>query len=691
LLETPTLTLARRTSKHQLRNPSEPTLQAPRVPASVLTARRDELDAAPLTVVDGQLPADLAGHLFFVAPVGTVATGGLPYPRPTTIMNGDGMVFRVDFGSGSARVTSRLVRTWDQRADALTHGDAELAALRFTTAGIARIGLLGARNFANTAFQPFLGADGTPRLLVTYDAGRPWEIDPQTLEALTPVGTRDEWTASALGPLPFPLFLSPAHPAFDPATGEFFTANYVRSPASLLGLSASGLFAGLPGLIRKPLAMALDGLEDLLEGDAFTPLVDKLRELGLGDALREHVLERAAKESGSGCDVLRWDGEGKFARTHLVLADGSPVTIRQSIHQIAVTERHVVLLDTGFKLGAAQLLNDPLPGEEQLDAVLRALLDEPQMTNTIFYVVPRAALADGGTATATRIVIPVESDHFVADYDEDAGRITVHVGHAPATDLAEWVRPYDRNYYTGAPGPAYAGGFLAVGAMDVGRLGRYVFDAKTGTVVDQAVIADDQKLWAISLYAGEGLGSTDALPERIRSIFWGTEGVFPDLLTRYVHDLYKDYPHRLTPLAEIAKLAKEGGRPACVVRLDTRTMKLADALVLPPGTMVSSLQFVQRPGAQPGHDDGWLLCMVFTEQRAELWILDAQNLSAPPCKLASESLVVGFSLHAAWLPSLAPRTSRYAVPIDDEMMPGQHAPELEAFLAKKLVPTARGR
>ena len=665
-------------------------MQSPRVPASVLTARRTELDAVPLQILEGTLPEGLEGHFFVVAPVGTVATGGLPYPRPTTVMNGDGMVVRVDFAAGSARVTSRLVRTWDQRADALTHESPDLAALRFTTAGIARIGLLGARNFANTAFQPFLGADGTPRLLVTYDAGRPWELDPQTLEAITPIGARDEWTASALGPLPFPLFLSPAHPAFDPATGELFTANYVRSPASLLGLSAAGLLAGLPTVVRKPLAAALEGLSDLADGDALRAIVDRLRGVGLGDALREHVLERAPQPE-TGCAVVRWDGEGKLARTHLVLADGSPVTIRQSVHQIAVTHGHVILLDTGFKLGAAQLLNDPLPGEEQLDAVLRTLLDEPQMSDTVLYVVPRAALSPGGVATAVRVVIPVESDHFVADYDEDGDLLTVHLAHAPATDLAEWVRPYDQNHYTGQTGPAYAGGFLAVGAMDVGRLGRYVIDAKSGAVRDAAVLVDDEKLWAISLYAGEGLGSTDALPERIRSIFWGTEGVFPDLLTRYVHDLYADYPHRITPLAEIEALPAQGGRPACIVRLDTRSMTIADSLVLPSGTMVSSLQFVQRPGAQPGRDDGWLLCMVFTETRPELWILDAKDLSAPPCRLASDALVVGFSLHAAWLPTLAPRTSRYAVPIDDEMLPGQGAPELEAFLAERLVPALHGR
>lgn len=659
----------------------------PRVPASVLTAHRTELTDASLRVVEGTLPAELVGHLFFVAPVGTVANGGLPYDRPTTIMNGDGMIVRIDFGGGAAKVSSRLMRTWDEHADQLTHDTPTLELLRFVPAGIARIGLLGARDFANTAFQPMAEPDAPTRLLVTYDAGRPWELDPQTLTAITPIGHRGEWVASAFGSLPFPLFLSPAHPAYDTATRELFTVNYVRSPASLLGLSAAGLLASLPGALRTVVETVLT----TLGGErTVRTIARELRDTGVAELVAKHVSDRHTTPAASSCDALRWDGKGLLTRTDLQLADGTPVTIAQSVHQVALTREHFVILDTGFKLGIAQLFNDPLPHEETLDELLRELLDAAQMPVTILYVVRRDALVAGGTAIAQKIVIPVEADHFLADYDDSNGLLTVHVAHAPATDLAEWVRPYDIQQYGGAAGPSYAGGFLAVGAMDVGRLGRYVIDTTSGAVVDSKILVDDEKLWAISLYAGAGLGGIEALPERIDSLFWASEGAFPDLLTRYVYDLYKAYPHRITPLAEIDAMAAQGGRPACIVRIDTRTMTIADSLVLPTGTMVSSLQFVARPGTPVGSREGWLLCVIFTAERLELWILDASNLQAPPCKLVADELVVGFSLHTAWLPALAPRTARYQVELEADLLPPGLAGELERFVTEHLLPHLRG-
>lgn len=662
-------------------------MTTPRVPASVLTAHRTELTEVPLRIVEGALPPDLVGHLFFVAPVGTVANGGLPYDRPTTIMNGDGMVVRIDLAGSHATASSRLMRTWDERADQLTHDTAALALLRFVPAGIARIGLLGARDFANTAFQPMAEPGAATRLLVTYDAGRPWELDPRTLTAITPVGHRGEWVASAFGSLPFPLFLSPAHPAYDTATRELFTVNYVRSPASLLGLSATGLLASLPGPLRTVIEAILKTL-----GGARTvrAVARELRDSGVADLLTKHVSDRHTTPATHSCDAIRWDGVGALARTALQLADGTPVTIAQSVHQVALTREHFVILDTGFKLGVAQLFSDPLPHEEALDALLRELLDAPQMPVTILYVVRRDALVAGGTAIAQKIVIPVEADHFLADYDDSGGRLTVHVAHAPATDLAEWVRPYDVQQYGGAAGPSYAGGFLAVGAMDVGRLGRYVIDTTSGAVVDAKVLVDDEKLWAISLYAGAGLGGVEALPERIESLFWASEGVFPDLLTRYVYDLYEKYPHRITPLSEIDQMPAQGGRPACIVRIDTGSMTIADSLVLPTGTMVSSLQFVARPGATPGSREGWLLCVVFTAERLELWILDAGDLRAAPCKLVADELVVGFSLHTAWLPTLAPRTATYQVALDTELLPPGLAGEVERFVVEHLLPHLRG-
>ena len=72
----------------------------PDFPDAALLASRAALRSAPLTLVRGRLPDRLAGHLFVLSPVGTVDSGGAPYPngndRPTVI-NGDGMVWRFDF------------------------------------------------------------------------------------------------------------------------------------------------------------------------------------------------------------------------------------------------------------------------------------------------------------------------------------------------------------------------------------------------------------------------------------------------------------------------------------------------------------------------------------------------------------------------------------------------------------------
>ena len=97
---------------------------APRLPASLLHATRNDVTDAPLPVVAGALPAELRGHLFVVAPVGTVAWGGRPRPGQPPLLNGDGMICRVDLDGGAARATCRLARSPCQIADELTHGAA---------------------------------------------------------------------------------------------------------------------------------------------------------------------------------------------------------------------------------------------------------------------------------------------------------------------------------------------------------------------------------------------------------------------------------------------------------------------------------------------------------------------------------------------------------------------------------------
>jgi hypothetical protein len=58
-------------------------------PESSMKASRDELDDLKLKI-EGNLPEDIQGHVFIIAPVGSVNSGGLPYPDGDSLLNGDG-------------------------------------------------------------------------------------------------------------------------------------------------------------------------------------------------------------------------------------------------------------------------------------------------------------------------------------------------------------------------------------------------------------------------------------------------------------------------------------------------------------------------------------------------------------------------------------------------------------------------
>ena len=148
-------------------------------PVSALSGSRVELDG-PLTVLAGEVPRDLLGH--------ALVNASLPYGDGTPLFTGDAMVYRLSFAGGAVHLRSKVLSTPCQRLDAAAGDD---SALRFRNSGFVRLSqAFGARNFGNTALVPI--QDG--RLLATYDAGRPWEIDPVTLEVITPVGLQDTWS-----------------------------------------------------------------------------------------------------------------------------------------------------------------------------------------------------------------------------------------------------------------------------------------------------------------------------------------------------------------------------------------------------------------------------------------------------------------------------------------------------------------
>lgn len=230
-----------------------------------------------LRVVDGQLPTDLHGHAFIAG------------PRPRAgepLLSGDGMLWRLDLdaaGPAGVPLRSRAVRTWDAEED-------RSAPRRFRTRGLARMSLRsGIRSLVNTAVLPI--SDG--RLLATCDVGRPWEIDPVTLEAVTPIGYYAEWLWSLLHPKN-PLVLTNAHPAHDPHTGAVWFA----------------------------------------ETQSESTVVDMLR-------------DRERRDLHITC----WDGRGPLRRWRV-----RGKQIIRSAHQVVLTADYLIVADTAFAVEFRQLL-----------------------------------------------------------------------------------------------------------------------------------------------------------------------------------------------------------------------------------------------------------------------------------------------------------------------------------------------
>ncbi|MCX7621391.1 MAG: carotenoid oxygenase family protein [Acidimicrobiales bacterium] len=167
-----------------------------------------------LEVVEGRWPSDAAGWVFIVGP---------DKRQPGGHWFGEhGLLCRIDCTpdhGGSIRVTMRRINT-------------PVARLRsrfpklFRKIEFAELSPFGITNLVNTNVQPLDG-----RLFIGYDAGRPIEVDPATLEFVTPVGANSEWLQSAPGLLE-PLVSVAAHPA--PAYEEhaLYFVNYAPFPGN---------------------------------------------------------------------------------------------------------------------------------------------------------------------------------------------------------------------------------------------------------------------------------------------------------------------------------------------------------------------------------------------------------------------------------------------------------------------------
>ena len=752
-----------------------------RFPQTVVAVSREEfIEPIELTAIDAAgnkttLPEDLTGHYFMIGPVGSVNSAIVEGDEQTVwvskdgwtaLYNGDGMIYRLDFDNGAARLKTRLAKPpcyFADRATADPNNYENYDHLKFYNLGITRgsFGKLGIRNQLNTAFLPFkLKDDPSERLIVSWDVGRPYEIDPETLETLTPIGMNDNW--SDLLPnqeiVPFKSLMSSAHPVFDFAAERFYTLNVGKSLWTMLSLPRSvDVRIKENSEAFKSIPEGLRGGNDFDFAASFNSILTLLYSIALfsfkltvsiGD-----ILVKIIKFFTGGYDfvhLLAWDGKevGISNKWNIVLPYNRPLRIGQTVHQMAMTEDYIVFAETSFKFSLENTM--PFQRSTLLSSFLIFITDflnYPQFHSTNLYIIKKSDLKSTTPSLFTRftnlfdrtkfkhlpkvvakkVEIRPEFSHYVLDYDNSNDRIVVHAAHLAATDIAEYIRIYDRSAYDNRdpddrediyddPELTYRLQQLVgnvVSPTDISRVGRLVIDAKEGKVIEEKLFPNESDrdeinrqlaahhqdpinnqidpkyllTWSTAFYIYPELRPTQQLTD----IFWNSWGAWPDILTNRAVEAYQDYPGRLVDLKQIVDLIYEGVPSSlCHVKIKPDSngqtqieLNEDNYFQFDRRNLGTSSQFIPRPNAKD-QTDGYIVCAVLTSDRflsqsnpadtdanwsenSEIWIFDAQKLKQGPLyKLSHPKLNIGFSFHTTWMSEAKSPSRRLAYDVRED-------------------------
>lgn len=685
-------------------------------------ASREDLEF-DLEVFEGKIPDDLSGYAFFNSPVGTVNNSTpIPQYRPDgsynpefgqMIFNGDGMVVRLDMSeSGKVRVKTKLLKTPCYYADeGSKYGtDYYNQGLRFDSQGMARTSLsLGSRNQVNTSINAIkFGNDKNTRVTVNFDAGRPFEIDPLTLELITPIGRNAEWhqEMSPLMENTFPLFQSSAHPSFDPITKEFYTVCFQKSfdtlildgkfPKELLENEAhlkekmTNAFHNVFSKIRLNTVKTVHVLEDFIHHTH-----KQLDNADLEDYSLEHVELALKKQTDfigmvDATYLMRWTDVDPLEQWNLVDENGKNITMMQTMHQTALTKDYIVLVDSSLKFALDILQNVPFPKHPWLNKLLRWITTRTIEPTTPLYIVRRADLTSENTnVLARKVEIPLETVHYSCLYENPDNQITVYTSHNSALCAAEWVRPYD-NLAVHPLKKIHENtiGLFTCGEMDVSRVGKFVIDGETAQISEQTIVYDKgfdgdnpkdlvrAHTWAVGLNTFRDQLSADNPNYEIPYIFWQFYGLDKRMLTEFIKELYENYQNRIIPVSDMLKY-NDVGVPFCLSRMNTDTMAFDDWYYFKMNENLRSLQFVPRAPASDCHHreaalDGYIVCTMVNgredfkgdDYTREIWIFDAANLAQGPlAKLSHPDLQYAFTIHSLWTPDCVSSESSYNVDI----------------------------
>ena len=700
---------------------------------------RDEITNVQLNVIKGTLPNDLHGVVFYGSMCGSVNSGGLPFPRNlpngesnpefgTPFVNGDGMVFSMNMETpGKVFVSSRLMKTPSFYADQATGNDGPARNIeaykhfKYENHGLSRMSpFLGARNYVNTALIPVaFDNDSAPALITTIDNGRPFKLDPTTLELITPLGYNKEWT-SAMPPflkMPFPMFSTSAHPSYDAVTKELFSVNYTQSMETDLAHSILG------ELLRKDKAGFEKELTDIAHRHQKHQNAEKsIQEIK--DMMSKAKKERSAKKNNASIlgfildflasffkdklenesstidqvHLLRFNNKGSLKKWQLVDEQGKNLVIDQCMHQTSLSENYILLMDSSFKFAFELLVSNPFPNNPEVERLIRAILGKTMEPYTDMWIVNRKDInEDSDTIKAVKLKgnIPFECIHFSTEYDDSQNQITIYTAHNNAACFAEWIREIDTNYFNKDNYPDSLVGDFATGEMSVGALGKFVIDPQKGIIIEEKILREVGKklpppnelppgtgpiknvganTWGIGLYTYREMISPTIPNRKIEKLFFINYGTNPTYLTNWIYDLYEDYKNRDIPLNDF-KAYSERGIPPSLIVVDTATMEFTNHYEFRMNSHPMTVQFVPRKEPTPNIPeavDGYLLLTVKSPllsgseiiYQSQLWIMDANNVGAGPiCILEQEDFKFCFTSHSTWLPQTSIVKSGYQVDI----------------------------
>ncbi len=633
------------------------------IPNSIMKASREEIDELELAIFKQEnnellkvenLPDDLSGYIFIAAP--------LPYGDGSFILNGDGMIYRLDLTESKAKLKTKIAKTRCYYADLAIQNQPNKYPknFRFRNGGPSRMSkVLGSRNQLNTAFF-----QTREQLFVTFDAGRPYEIDPSSLEILEPMGSTKNW--QEMFPLSsiFGTYSNPAHPANDVKglKEELFTINYST---------------GYKGLFRKSIQKISQWIKNRVgEHNPINKLIDYIQ-LGYTKLIFYDLKTK---------DFDSWE---------MILPDGQTVSPDQTIHQMSITEDYIIFMDIAFKVELSQIFSAfwLKPIDNFKDIILRILnfinilflsvfskyganLKNifstigrwiylkflrfiPPEPYTNLYIVSRQSLStkNQNQIEVKKVTIPREVSHFTVDYSNPDNKIILHVGHNNGSDVTEWVRKYDLPARENKLRPELVG--MIVGTTDLGSLARYVIDAESGVVSDKRVISDPRFTWSLSVNTHRELcnQSINETADTVKNIYWMSWGFSWETIPERIYSAYKDSKFRHTHHTQLP----EDYKPTQLLRLDTEKMEIVDSFEFPYGHFACTPQFIPSSLPCPKDKDpsihGYIVCVVLADNpdnpnqpQDEFWILHADDFNNKPVyRLRSPQLDLGLTIHSTWL------------------------------------------